>query len=152
VNHPKPQATLPRIAEGRRFAPGSALLPAIATAGPIRGLLGLDEATSVSSAAAHCPADVAVFSADLGMKMLDVHGMTETTGAFIANMPAEFRLGTEGQPVAGMEVTIADDREILPRVYGGSLAELAAGPLVLAEAASGVADDDERLVSRCGDA
>jgi acyl-coenzyme A synthetase/AMP-(fatty) acid ligase len=60
------------------------------------------------------------------MKMLDVHGMTETTGAFIANMPAEFRLGTVGRPVAGMEVTIADDRKILPRVYGGSLAELAA--------------------------
>jgi long-chain acyl-CoA synthetase len=50
-----------------------------------------------------------------------------------------------GRPVAGMEVTIADDREILPRVYCGSLAELAAGPQVLAEAASGVADDDERL-------
>jgi long-subunit acyl-CoA synthetase (AMP-forming) len=44
-----------------------------------------------------------------------------------------------------MEVTIADDREILPRVHGGSLAELAAGAPVLAEAASGVADDDERL-------
>jgi hypothetical protein len=51
-----------------------ALLPAIATAGPIRGLLGLAGATSVSSAAAHCPADVTVFSANLGMKMLDVHG------------------------------------------------------------------------------
>lgn len=60
-------------------------------------------------------------------------------------MPGRVRLGTVGRPVAGMEVTIADDREILPRVYGGSLAELAAGPQVLAEAASGVADDDERL-------
>jgi long-chain acyl-CoA synthetase len=83
--------------------------------GPIRGLLGLGEASTVSSAAAPLPPDVAVFFAGLGMKMLDVYGMTETTGAFTANTPAEFRLGTVGRRVAGMEVTIAGDGEILTR-------------------------------------
>jgi long-chain acyl-CoA synthetase len=83
--------------------------------GPIRGLLGLGEARSVSSAAAPLPPDVAAFFAGLGMKILDVYGMTETTGAFTANTPDEFKLGTVGRPAAGMEVRIADDGEILTR-------------------------------------
>ena len=83
--------------------------------GPIRGLLGLGEARSVSSAAAPLPSDVAAFFAGLGMKILDVYGMTETTGAFTANTPDEFKLGTVGRPAAGMEVRLADDGEILVR-------------------------------------
>jgi long-chain acyl-CoA synthetase len=83
--------------------------------GPIRGLLGLGEASSVSSAAAPLPPDVAAFFAGLGLKILDVYGMTETTGAFTANTPTEFKLGTVGRPTAGMEVMIADDGEILAR-------------------------------------
>ena len=82
---------------------------------PIRSLLGLGEAEAVSSAAAPLPPDVAAFFAGLGMKILDVYGMTETTGAFTANTPAEFKLGTVGRPVAGMEVRIAGDGEILVR-------------------------------------
>ena len=82
---------------------------------PIRSLLGLGEAESVCSAAAPLPPDVAAFFAGLGMQMLDVYGMTETTGAFTANTAAEFRLGTVGRPVAGMEVMIAADGEILSR-------------------------------------
>jgi long-chain acyl-CoA synthetase len=82
---------------------------------PIRSLLGLGEASSVSSAAAPLPPDVGAFFAGLGMKILDVYGMTETTGAFTANTPTEFKLGTVGRPAAGMEVRIADDGEILVR-------------------------------------
>ena len=49
---------------------------------PIRALLGLGDAAIVSSAAAPLPPEVAAFFAGLGMKILDVYGMTETTGAF----------------------------------------------------------------------
>jgi long-chain acyl-CoA synthetase len=101
-------ATSPELAAQFRAADERVL-------GPIRGLLGLGEASSVSSAAAPLPPDVAAFFAGLGMKILDVYGMTETTGAFTANTPAEFRLGTVGRPVAGMEVRIAEDGEILVR-------------------------------------
>ncbi len=83
--------------------------------GPIRGLIGLGEASAFSSGAAPLPPDVAAFFAGLGMKILDVYGMTETTGAFTANTPDEFKLGTVGRPVAGMEVKIAEDGEILAR-------------------------------------
>jgi long-chain acyl-CoA synthetase len=82
---------------------------------PIRSLLGLGEATMFASAAAPLPPDVAEFFAGLGMKILDVYGMTETTGAFTTNTPDAFRLGTVGRPVPGVEVTIAEDGEILTR-------------------------------------
>ncbi len=82
---------------------------------PIRSLLGLGDAETVVSAAAPLPADVAAFFAGLGMKILDVYGMTETTGAFTSNTTAAFKLGTVGRPVAGTEIKIAGDGEILTR-------------------------------------
>jgi len=82
---------------------------------PIRSLLGLGDATTVVSAAAPLPPDVAEFFAGLGMKILDVYGMTETTGAFTTNTPDAFRLGTVGRAVPGVEIWIADDGEILTR-------------------------------------
>ena len=102
------QATSPELAEQFRGADERVLRP-------IRGLLGLGEAASVFSAAAPLPPDVAAFFAGLGMKILDIYGMTETTGAFTANTPVEFKLGTVGRPIAGVEVRIAGDGEILVR-------------------------------------
>jgi long-chain acyl-CoA synthetase len=82
---------------------------------PIRSLLGLGEATMVSSGAAPMPPDVAEFFAGLGMKILDVYGMTETAGALTTNRPDAFRLGTVGRALPGVELKIADDGEILVR-------------------------------------
>jgi long-chain acyl-CoA synthetase len=102
------QTTPPELAEAFRAANEQVL-------GPIRALLGLGDAEHVSSAAAPLPSDVAAFFAGLGMKILDVYGMTETTGAFTMNTDAGFRLGTVGRPVPGMEVRIAADGEVLTR-------------------------------------
>jgi long-chain acyl-CoA synthetase len=82
---------------------------------PIKSLLGLDEAETVVSMAAPLPPETGAFFASLGMKMLDVYGMTETTGAFTTNTPDAFKLGTAGRPVPGIEVKIADDGEICAR-------------------------------------
>jgi len=82
---------------------------------PIRSLLGLGEAEAVASAAAPLPPDVSEFFAGLGMAILDVYGMTETTGAFTANTPDAYKLGTVGRVFRGMEVRIAEDGEILVR-------------------------------------
>jgi len=82
---------------------------------PIRALLGLGQAEVVSSGAAPLPPDVGEFFAGLGLKIMDVYGMTETTGAFTTNRPGEFRLGTVGRAVPGVEVRIAEDGEILAR-------------------------------------
>ncbi len=102
------QTTPPELAREFRAADEQVL-------GPIRALLGLGEAEHVSSAAAPLPPDVAAFFAGLGMKILDVYGMTETTGAFTMNTEAGFKLGTVGRPVPGMEVRIAGDGEVLTR-------------------------------------
>jgi long-chain acyl-CoA synthetase len=82
---------------------------------PIGLLLGLGDAEVLLSAGAPLPIEVAAFFAGLGMKILDVYGMTETTGAFTSNTTAAFRLGTVGRAVAGTEITITDDGEILTR-------------------------------------
>jgi long-chain acyl-CoA synthetase len=103
---------------GRSMPPGLEAEFAVADAAvlaPIRGLLGLGEAEVVSSAAAPLPPEVAAFFSGLGMKILDIYGMTETTGAFTTNTPEAFKLGTVGRPYPGMEVRIAGDGEILVR-------------------------------------
>jgi long-chain acyl-CoA synthetase len=108
--------------EGSQF--GCQVTPEVAEAferadaevlGPIRSLLGLGKAVTTLSAAAPLPAEVGRFFAGLGMKILDVYGMTETTGAVTANTPDAFRLGTVGRPLPGMELKIAEDGEILVR-------------------------------------
>ena len=82
---------------------------------PIRSLLGLGEASVVSSAAAPLPPEVGAFFAGLGMRIMDIYGMTETTGAFTSNTETQFRLGTVGRAFAGTEIMIAEDGEILTR-------------------------------------
>jgi long-chain acyl-CoA synthetase len=82
---------------------------------PIRALLGLADTVATTSAAAPLPIEVARFFAGLGMKVIDVYGMTETTGAFTANTEQEFKLGTVGRAMPGIEVRIAGDGEILTR-------------------------------------
>jgi long-chain acyl-CoA synthetase len=82
---------------------------------PIRSLLGLGDAELVMSAAAPLPPEVGTFFAGLGLRIMDVYGMTETAGAFTANNDREFRLGTVGRPLPGTELRLAPDGEILTR-------------------------------------
>ncbi|QKG19481.1 AMP-dependent synthetase/ligase [Actinomadura verrucosospora] len=82
---------------------------------PMRGLLGLDRVRQASSAAAPLPVEVARFFAGLGLKIFDAYGMTETTGAITANLADSFKLGTVGRPFDGVELTLAEDGEILVR-------------------------------------
>jgi long-chain acyl-CoA synthetase len=81
----------------------------------MRALLGLDKVEWAASAAAPMPLEVAKFFAGLGIKIYDVYGMTETTGAATGNGPDGFRLGTVGRAHPGIEMRIADDGEILFR-------------------------------------
>lgn len=50
-----------------------------------------------------------------GLLLLEGYGLTETCGAVSFNMPDDFRFGTAGKPLAGVDVTIAEDGEILVR-------------------------------------
>ena len=83
--------------------------------GLLRMLLGLDRCEWAASAAAPMPLEVARFFAGLGMRIYDVYGMTETCAAVTACGPESFRLGTVGRALAGIEVALAEDGEILAR-------------------------------------
>ncbi len=81
----------------------------------IRGMIGFDRAQWTATGAAPLSDEVQRFYAGLGLKVIDVYGMTETTGAFTGNSPACYRLGTVGRAEPGVEVRIAEDGEILTR-------------------------------------
>ncbi|MEV4477545.1 AMP-dependent synthetase/ligase [Nonomuraea sp. NPDC049504] len=81
----------------------------------IRGLIGFDRAEWTATGAAPLADEVRHFYAGLGLKVIDVYGMTETTGAFTGNSPACYRLGSVGMAEPGVEVRIAEDGEILTR-------------------------------------
>jgi long-chain acyl-CoA synthetase len=82
---------------------------------PIRTMLGLENALWAGSGAAPIPVEVLRFLAGIGIDVIEVWGMTETTGTATTNTPSEFRTGSVGKPVPGMEVRLADDGEILVR-------------------------------------
>jgi long-chain acyl-CoA synthetase len=67
------------------------------------------------------PEDLEQFWTRLGFALIQGYGMTETTALVTLNHPFHTARGSIGKPLAGREVKVADDGEILVR--GGSIAE-----------------------------
>jgi long-chain acyl-CoA synthetase len=67
------------------------------------------------------PADLEQFWTRLGFALIQGYGMTETTALVTLNHPFHIARGSIGKPLAGREVRVADDGEIMVR--GDSIAE-----------------------------
>ncbi|MFL6187181.1 MAG: AMP-dependent synthetase/ligase [Actinomycetes bacterium] len=81
----------------------------------VRHAIGLDRCGFASSAASPLAVDVAEFFAALGLPLVEVYGMTETTAVATGNRPGRVKIGTVGPAMAGIEVRLADDGEVLVR-------------------------------------
>ncbi len=67
------------------------------------------------SGGAALPRELAEFFEAMGILILEGYGLTESSPVISFNRPENYRFGSVGQPVPGVEVRIADDGEILTR-------------------------------------
>jgi long-chain acyl-CoA synthetase len=94
---------------------------------PIRTMIGMDKLTrGGNSGAAPIPVAVLDFLASIGIPVLEVWGLSETTGAVTENIPDAYRPGSVGRPLPGSEIKLGGDGELLvrgPTVFLGYLQE-----------------------------
>lgn len=91
---------------------------------PMQASLGLERAVRLGSGAAPIPARVLEFFGSLAMPIIEVWGLSETTGTATTNRPHAYRPGTVGKPARGMRARLAADGEVEvrgPLVFSGYL-------------------------------
>ena len=81
----------------------------------LRERLGLTRVKVVSVGGAALRSDLSNSFAAWGIPTLQGYGLTETSPVITNNTPDANKAGTTGQPIAGVEVRIAEDGEILTR-------------------------------------
>ncbi|MGB2953934.1 MAG: long-chain fatty acid--CoA ligase [Gaiellaceae bacterium] len=67
------------------------------------------------SGGAPLAAEIAEFFAACGVVILEGYGLTETTSACAVNRPGDYRFGTVGSALPGVELALAEDGEIKVR-------------------------------------
>jgi long-chain acyl-CoA synthetase len=87
--------------------------------GLLRAKLGLDRCHLAVTSTAPCRPEVHEFWAALGMPLYEVWGMSELTGPATAVPHSEHKAPSIGRAIAGVEVKLAEDGEILVR--GGNV-------------------------------
>jgi long-subunit acyl-CoA synthetase (AMP-forming) len=81
----------------------------------LRAQIGLDQIRSLISGAAPIAPEVLEFFAALGLPICEVWGMSETSLIATINPQDAIRIGTVGLPLPGVELSLADDGELLVR-------------------------------------
>jgi len=87
---------------------------------PVRARIGLDRVKFCATGAAAIDPGALEFVLGLGLPVCELWGMSETTCAATVNPPDAVRIGTVGVALPGVELSVADDGELLVR-----------GPLVM---------------------
>jgi long-chain acyl-CoA synthetase len=88
----------------------------------LKPAIGMGSARVCVSGAAPIAREVLEFFACLDIVVLEVYGQSEGTGPTSFNTPAQYRFGSVGPAIPGVEVRIADDDEIMvkgPNVFMG---------------------------------
>ncbi|MCH7344599.1 AMP-dependent synthetase/ligase [Pelomonas sp. CA6] len=88
----------------------------------IKRALGLDQGRVLISAAAPIAPECLRFFSGLDLVIGEVYGQSEVSGPTTVSLPGATLHGSVGQPLAGVEVRIAEDGEILvrgPNVFQG---------------------------------
>ncbi len=88
----------------------------------LKPAIGMGNARVCVSGAAPIAREVLEFFASLDILVLEVYGQSEDTGPTSFNTPTQYRFGSVGPALPGVEVKIADDDEILvkgPNVFLG---------------------------------
>ncbi|MEI6224030.1 MAG: AMP-binding protein [Deltaproteobacteria bacterium] len=89
---------------------------------PLKRRIGFDRARLALSGAAPASPELFGYFQALGIPLMEGYGMTESTGVIAVNRPDRPLVGTVGEPIPGIEVTLAEDGEILtrgPHVFKG---------------------------------
>lgn len=81
----------------------------------MRARLGLERSEWYMIGAAPCPLNVLEFFAAIGIPICEVWGMSETASIATLVPQDQLRLGTVGPPIPGVEITLAEDGEVLVR-------------------------------------
>jgi long-subunit acyl-CoA synthetase (AMP-forming) len=81
----------------------------------IRAKLGLDHAECLLAGGAPTPPAVLEYFDALGLPICELWGMSELSCCAAINPPSRIKIGTCGPAIAGIEVNIAEDGEVLVR-------------------------------------
>jgi long-chain acyl-CoA synthetase len=88
----------------------------------IKPMVGLERLEFFASGSAPLHRDVALTFAGMGIPICEGYGLTETSPVVTANEPGTIRYGSVGRAIAGVEIKLAPDGEILvkgPNVMRG---------------------------------
>lgn len=81
----------------------------------VKAAMGLDRCKLAVSGAAPISQEIVEFFAGLDIVIREIYGQSEDSGPTTFNLPGKTRFGSVGVPVPGVDVSIADDGEILVR-------------------------------------
>ena len=93
-------------------------LAQVTVLGNLRRMLGLANARRVATGGAPTSVDLIRWFGAIGVPMVEAFGMTETSGLTTANKVDDNHLGTVGKPLAGTELRIDENGELLMRGPG----------------------------------